>query len=229
MKINNQIPAYKMSNNVDDLFDEIIPRKYWNEIDENIIKAIIRNANGNAESIRNFVYISEYSNVLQNNFLQLSKINEINKDFLLSLFSLTLYRLGDGYHQAIASKNDEDFKELAMLADMAFMSSILCDKFMLGAYHGMAFLYSFWVDGKTSLEFCKKYKTMEDELLNTSDELLNYMQRATKDQLLHPENLEKTIEEIKKYAPHLLELSAELPGPYSREAIEKLERKIRSR
>jgi hypothetical protein len=223
----DQIPAYELGDNVNVLFGAIIKRKYWNKIDPDVIKRIINNANGNDESIRNFVYISEHSGVLENNFLQLAAMDGMNNDFLLSLFAITLYNIGFAYHQqAIESQNDEDFKSHAFSADLAYMAAILCDKYELDAYYGMAFLYSFWVDGKTSLEFCKKYKMMENELTNAPDKSLNYMQKARKQQLLRPETLDETLKKIEKYAPHLMQLVSELPDINKRMEIEELERKI---
>ncbi len=208
VKNNNQKPPHEMSHNFDKLFKEIVERKYWENIDVDIIKAIFKKANEDSERIKCMVYISEFSNVLQDNFLEISKMKESGNNYRLSLFSMTLYRLGASYHEkimsaAVSSETDELFEKewhlWAPLADMAYMSSILCDEFELSAYHGMAFLYSFQDNGKVSLNFCEQYKAMEGKILDTPDEHLNYIQKATKDLILNPKQEKKVIKEMKEY------------------------------
>lgn len=236
-KKNGPENPYKMSDNPQHLFREIIKRKYWDQINPDAIKILIERSEDYPPKIKNFIYISEHFNLVQDNFLKLSEFTN-NPNFLLSLFSLTLCRLGREFHQKAVSKasmgSDKEFekqwKEWAPFADMAYTSSILCDKFELLSYYGMAFLYSFKTDGKVCLEFCRKYKAMEDKLLNTPNEKLNYLQRASKEILNDPEKEGEIIKEMKEKTDLSLSyFKNNISLKSLREEIEDLENKRRLR
>jgi hypothetical protein len=235
---NDKSPPYKMSDNVDELFEDIVNRKHWKNINPNIIRAILKKTNGDPEKVEQvklMVYISELFNIVQDNFLKISETEEEKgNNYLLTLFAITLFKIGDDCHEnvsiAASSGNNEIFKEkwnhYGALADMAYMSSILCDEFELSAYHGMAFLYSFKNDGKISLEFCEKYTAAKNKLLNTPDGELNCLQIVTKDFILNPEKEKENIKEMVDrgfYPPECLNKS--LLSLQDKD-IEKLKRKI---
>jgi len=104
----------------DELLAMLVKREYWNEINPDIIKSIFDNAKGDVQAIKNFIFISELHNSVGNNFVELA--NGTSKEFVLSLFALTLYRLGSELLKAFFyAKTDEEFRSLGMRAEMAFM------------------------------------------------------------------------------------------------------------
>lgn len=204
------------------LFQEIIKRKHWKDIDPEIIKNIFNNAKGDIEAIKRFIFISELYSTVENNFVQLA--NGTPKEYLLSTFALTLYKLGSDLAKSLLSaKTDGEFGALGMRAELAFTSSILCDLFFLESYVGMASLYS-EIDKGVALEWCDKYKEAEGKLLNTPDEELNISQLSHKKDLLDPEERRRTFREIAKHAPQFLPDDTEIDDiPSIRDIINELE------
>jgi hypothetical protein len=187
---------------LDELLTTLIKRKYWKEINPDIIKRIFDNAKGDVDTMKRFIFISEIHNSVGNNFVELA--NGTSKELVLSLFALTLYRLGSELLKAASSaKTDEEIKSLGVRAETAFMSSILCDSFYLESYFGMACLFS-PINKDVSLEWCAKYKKAEGKLLNTPNEELNTVQLSLKKSFdPEPEELLNLLEEIVEKAPHL--------------------------
>jgi hypothetical protein len=191
--------AYEMSNNFDDLFKELIQRNHWKKIKPDIIKSIFNNASGDINAIKRFIYISERYNTVGNNFVELTKT--VSEKYLLSNFGLALYWLGSQLIKALSSvKTEDEARLLSMHAAMAFSSSLLCDQFLLSSYCALAFLYSS-VDKDIALEWCAKYKKLEDRLLNTSDNELSDSELIAKRPIV---NLKEDLKIISEYSPHLL-------------------------
>ena len=175
----------KPEQELDFLFQELVKRKHWKNINLEIIKNIFNNAKGDIDAIKRFIYISELYNTAGNNFVRLA--NETPKEFVLSIFALTLYRLGSDLVKNLSSaKTEDEVGSLVRGATMAYMSSVLCDPYFLESYFGMAYLYS-EIDKDITLEWCAKYKEAEEKLLNTPDEELSIYQLNRKKELMDPE------------------------------------------
>lgn len=212
---------------LDELLTTLINRKYWKDINLDIIKSIFNNAKGDVKAIKKFIFISELHNSVGNNFVELA--NGTSKEFVLSLFALTLYRLGSELLKVFFyAKTDEEFRSLGMRAEMAFTSSILCEPCYLESYFGMALLNS-EISKDESLEWCAKYKKAEDKLLNTPNEELNTVQLAMKENV-DPEKFRNTLKEIAEKAPHILPDGwEENEGKSMRDKIYELEAELTQR
>jgi hypothetical protein len=213
---------------LDLLFRELVNRKHWKDIDPEIIINIFNNAKGDVDMIKRFIFISELYNTVGNNFVQLS--NEPPKEFILSMFALTLYRLGSALDKSLSSdKTENEVSSLVNGATMAFMSSVLCEPYFLESYACMAYLYSD-IDKDIALEWCAKYKEAEGNLLNTPDEELNIYQLERKKEILDPEEYHKTLREISKKSRCLHIDESEVDGVTStREMIAELEEELMQR
>jgi len=232
-----QVSALEMSAGVDELFDQILRRKHWNKIDPEVIKAILDNSHNeifdkpgwDAELIRIFVFISEECHLLENNFLKIARTNAGDIGMILFCFSVTLSRLGSQFAQsAHDAAAYEQAEYLAMMADMAFTSSILCDPFQLPAYGGMAILHGYTLRNKdVGLEWCSNYKKAEDNLLNTPDAELNFGQLAMK-KMLDPDQAAEVQKLMAEKAPHLLPDIAAANHKSMRDIISELERHLLS-
>ena len=209
----------------DELFQELIKRKHWKDIDPEIIKSIFNNAKGDVDAINRFIFISELHDSVGNNFVKLA--SETSKEWVLSMFALTLYRLGSDLVKALPyAKTEDEVSSLATRAEMAFISSLLCDTFSMESYFGMALLFS-EINKSTALEWCAKYKEAEGKLLNTPDEDLNISQLNRKKELLYPEEYHKTLREISKKSQYLNLDETTVDGiPSSREMITELEEEL---
>lgn len=229
-----KVHPLKMSKDIDELFVELTHRKHWKEIDPNIIKSIFNNAmseevkaiiDGNVGAIKAFIFISELHNTVANNFVKIAK-DEGSTENKVSLFSLTLYRLGsDIFKAGFSAKNDEEVDSCVFTADMAFSSSILCDPFELSSYAGIAFLYSsYGMNKEAALEWCRKYKEAEDKLLNTPDETLNSYQLGGK-KMLDPKEASENFMWMEKYTPELIPDGCKT-GESLRDQINELEQSL---
>ncbi|MBW8042323.1 MAG: hypothetical protein FVQ85_20315 [Planctomycetes bacterium] len=231
----NKIDYFKLYS-YKELFHELITHKHWKNLNIDIIKQVFKKAqsdlfaqpNEGIEVLKHFIYVSEKYNLVEDQFLRLASTTH-DLDILLGYFSFHLYRLGsDLAKRFFSSKTEEEIKGYGMQADMAFMSSILCDEYMLPSYAGMAFLHGeIHINKDVALEFCAKYKAIEDKLLNTPDNDLSPLQLSKKE-LLDPKNMHKTMERIKQYAPGLLpnDSVAEDEEMSQRDYIEQLEKKL---
>ena len=191
---------------LDELFQELIQRKHWKKINPDIIKSIFNNAKGDVDAVKRFIFISELHNSVGNNFVELA--TSVSRKYILSMFALTLYRLGSGILKAAISaiehKDKEKLEHCVIPADMAFTSSILCDPYLLSAYAGMALLYGYvWINKDAALEFCRKYKEVEHKLLNTPDEELSASELTAKKNL-DPEEYQRKLRMLAEHSPHLL-------------------------
>jgi len=220
--------VFRMPNNPRDFIGGLGRRKFWRRIDSSILFCVARNAAGEMELLRNFVFVSERFRLVESNFARLANSPDPLFGSQLSGFALTLYRLGSALcKQRISARSEEQAKSAVMFADMAFTSAVLCDPLFLEAYAGMAFLYGGeygTLNRQVALEWCQKYKEAERRLLATPDEQLNPFQQAAKRGIEDPEEDRRTREEIAMYAPHLLEPTTE-DRPI-RQLIEKLEGRL---
>ena len=209
---------------LDELLTMLIKRKYWKDIDPDIIKIIFNNAKGDVKAIKKFIFISELHNSVGNNFVELA--TSVSKKYILSMFALTLYRLCSELLKAFFyAKTDEEFRSLGMRAEMAFTSSILCEPCYLESYFGMALLNS-EISKDESLEWCAKYKKAEDKLLNTPNEELSASELTAKKNL-DPEEYRRNLRMLAEHSPHLLpDDDIEFDGETMRDKINELEAEL---
>ena len=197
--------VFQMPDNPWDFIAQLSRRKFWREIDARLLCDIAKNADGEIELLRNFVFVSEQNDLVKDNFVSLANNPEDVFGSPLSAFALTLYNLGS----RLCKQNFlfRDFKlrgSILVEADMAFTSAILCDPLLLSSYAGMAFFYGDILIPKTvALEWCQKYIDAEDALLATPDERLTPFQQSAKKMIQNPNEEEKCTKEMVKYAPLL--------------------------
>ena len=218
---------------LDALFDELVRREHWKDIDPNILHQVFDNANGDEHAVKDFIYISDQKYTLQRNLVQDNYVriacDPTMRDFgVLTQFSLTLYRLGSGYLKLCeVTQDEEQIERLASLADKAFRSSVLCDRSQFSSYLGLVITHaSLLNDSETALMWCRKYKKAETELLNTADEKLSHYALAAKEEILDPRAAQKGLEEMRQYAPDILTDEVLEPGPSIREMIHELEKEL---
>lgn len=224
----NPSDVFRMSQNPDDFVAEIARRKFWRRIDTSILAGIARNASGEMELLRNFVFVSEQYRLVENNFVALANSPETIFGSPMSAFALTLYRLGSDLCKHSVSIDDPEQQEIALMtADMAFTSAVLCDQLQLEAYAGMASLYGEILFNKNvALEWCGKYKSAEQKLLHTPDERLSLVQQSAKRQIEDPDEAKRALQEVAAHAPHLLNGQPLGEERSMREMIDDLERRL---
>ena len=221
--------VFDMPDNPSDFIAQLCRRKFWRDMDAQILREIAQNADGNMEILRNFVFVSEQYGLVSGNFVGLAQDPEGIFGSSLSGFALTLYRLGSSLYKQVPSISDPEQLRFALLsADMAFISAILCDLFQLEAYAGMAFLYGeLNVNEPVALEWCQKYKDAEDRLLATPDEKLTAYQQSAKQMIQDPTERQRVMREMAKHAPHLVEGTSPSEDVPMRDLIDELEHRLK--
>lgn len=228
---------YIKINNPDHLFAHLIQRKHWKEMNPDIIKQIFKNSQSNIFDhpnegigvLKHFIFISEEYNLVENSYIKISKEQSSDLGWILGLFSSTLYRLGSELGKSCCfAKTPADAESFGIAADMAFMSSILCNPFNLTSYYGMVVLHGMTFRHKdVGLEFCMKYKRVEGELLNTPDNELTAFQLAEKHNInLGSKQRQQEIKELEKLAPDLFSQGLQSDIGSLRDHINEIEKEL---
>ncbi len=239
--VGKQPDAYEMSDDLQELLQQLGRRKHWKKMSPKILRRIFENSQHivfqdpqcDVEAVKHFIFISEQTILVQRSLLRASLLpiatqRTTDVDEALALFSLSLYQLGRGYLGACySSRDEEEVRALAVFTDMTFTSSILCDPFYLPSYGCMVCLYgTIWINKEAALEWCRKYRAAEDRLLNTPDEQLHNWGLAQKQLILKPTERADTIRRVAEHAPNLLPPDMEEDGPGMREMIDQIEEEL---
>ena len=220
--------VFTMPDNPADFVAELSRRKFWRDIGKHLLNDIARNADGDMELLRNFVFVSEHYELVGKNFVRFATDQDKTLGTPVSGFALTLYRLGSTLCKQSVYIGDPEQQEFALMtADMAFTSAVLCDPLFLAGYMGMAFLYgNISFNKKVALEWCQKYKDAEETLLRTPDERLSLAQRSWKWLVEDPEEAGKICAEIAMRSPRLLDARGPADKRPMREVIKELEERL---
>lgn len=222
------VDVFSMPDNPSDFIAQLSRRKFWRDIDAQVLHDIAHNADGNMERLRCFVFVSEHCGLVSGNFVKLARKPGI---FCtpLAAFSQTLYNLGSSLSQRSLQMRNAEEREIALrCADMAFTSAVLCDPVQLPAYGGMAFLYgTIHVSPSVAVEWCRKYKDAEDALLATPDERLTAFHRTAKHMIEAPDEDQELLQQIAdRISGPLGERLREPEDRPMREIIEELEQRL---
>ena len=143
---------------------------------------LIDNAKGDVLKISRFIFVSEYFDCVKNNFVELAKIWE-DPRMALSAFAATLVGLAGDIIQHLGDLSEGSARLLQSvgLVEIAFLSALLCDPFMLPAYKGLASYYHVMGKKELAAGTCRKYDEVEQKLLQTQDrEILQYREARYK-------------------------------------------------
>ncbi len=168
---------------VEELLRIMTKRKYWKQIRPEILRRIFDNAKGDIVKIQRFRYVSELHHCIENNFVEIAK--DDNTEMAVAYFAVTLERLAARIAQHIGDfpENSEQQNLAIGSAEMAYMSSILCNPLLLPSYAGLAFFYSAIGNAKRAIEAFQEYDKAEQRLLQIDDKELSYYDRAIKGKL----------------------------------------------
>jgi len=180
---------------IDELFEALRKRKHWKRIPERILRQIFDNARGDIEKVQRFRFVSELHHCVENNFIPLIR-SHTDPRMVLAFFSVTLERLAAQAAQTLPELPDgSPERDIAIgTAEMAYMSSILCDPLMLQSYGGLAWFYLMVAAPDRAVEVCRDYEAAEGKLLSSDDSELGYYDRATKSDI---SEMRKMINQIK--------------------------------
>ncbi len=168
---------------VEELFQLMTKRKHWKHIKPEILRRIFDNAKGDVIKIQRFRYVSELHHCVENNFIEISKDDNI--EMAIAYFAVTLERLAAGIAQQIESfpENSEQQNLAIGSAEMAYMSSVLCNPLLLPSYAGLAFFYAMIGDTKRANETFEEYDQAERMLLQINDNALSYYDKVLKEKI----------------------------------------------
>ena len=166
---------------IDELFVALTKRQHWSRIPYGILRQIFDNADGDIEKVQRFRFVSELHHCVDNNFIPLLKDNSEPK-MALALFSVTLERLAAQAAQSVPELPDGSREQDMAIgtAEIAYMSSILCNPLMLPSYGGLAWFYMVLGSTDRAGEVCREYDAAEQKLLSSDDSELGYYDQAMK-------------------------------------------------
>jgi hypothetical protein len=143
---------------------------------------LIDNANGDVLKISRFVFVSEYFDCVKNNYVELSGIWK-DPRMALSAFGSTLVGLAGDIiqHLGDVSQGSARQSQSIGLVELAFLSALLCDPFLLPAYKGLASFYNAMGKKELAAGICRQYDETEEKLLGTHDrDILDYREARYK-------------------------------------------------
>jgi len=179
-----------------ELFTALTKRKYWKEIDRRIIRRIFENANGDIDKIQRFRFVSELHHCVEANFIAIAK-EEVHIRNALALFAVTLERLAAQASQEIPKLPDGSREQGMVIgtAELAYMSSILCNPFILPSYSSLATLYLQFDLPDKAAAVCQEYDVAEQQLLGAYDGDLSFFDQGMKQGVSEER---RTMDEIKR-------------------------------
>jgi hypothetical protein len=157
-------------------------RKFWSSIRADVLRRLIDNANGDVLKISRFVFVSEYFDCVKNNYVELSGIWK-DPRMALSAFGSTLVGLAGDIiqHLGDVSQGSARQSQSIGLVELAFLSALLCDPFLLPAYKGLASFYNAMGKKELAAGICRQYDETEEKLLGTHDrDILDYREARYK-------------------------------------------------
>ncbi len=155
---------------VEELLRSLGERKFWSSIRPEVLRMLIGNANGDVLKISRFVFVSEYYDCVKNNFVELAKIWE-DPRLALSAFGATLVGLAGDIIQHLGdlSQGSDAQSQAIGLVEIAYLSALICDPFLLPAYKGLASFYLVVGKKEQAAAMCRQYDATEEKLLQTED------------------------------------------------------------
>lgn len=143
----------------------------WSQVRQEVLRTLIENAKCDMISITRFIFVSEYHDCVRNNYVELSRIWEDPRQ-ALSAFAATLVGLAGDIIQHLAdmAQGSERQTQAMGMVELSYLSALLCDKYMLAAYKGLATFQLGTGKITQASEMCRKYDEIEKELLEAKDE-----------------------------------------------------------
>ena len=155
---------------VEELVRSLGERKYWSSIRPEVLRMLIDNARGDILKISRFVFVSEYYDCVKNNFVELAKIWE-DPRLALSAFGATLAGLAGDIIQHLGdlSQGSDAQSQATGQVEIAYLSALVCDPYLLPAYRGLAQFYLVTGKKDRAAAMCREYDAVENTLLHTED------------------------------------------------------------
>ena len=85
------IDVFKMPNNPSDFTSQLCRRRFWRNIDAQLLRDIAIHADGNMELLMAFVFVSKQYGLVSNKFVAMARNPDGMFGSPLSQFALTLY------------------------------------------------------------------------------------------------------------------------------------------
>lgn len=149
-----------------ELLRAISTRDKWSELNPKTLLLIFSRADNDVMKIQRFRFISEMLNCVEKNYIPISKDCKTPEEDL-DLFSMTLCNIGSLNFKRLLSETDENKKNIYIgTTEIAFLSSVLCDKYMLPAYACLIHLYLLFGDRKQAINCYKEASKHYMELFN---------------------------------------------------------------
>ncbi len=200
---------------VDELLVKLQKHRYWKMISEETLRLIFDKLHENSvhiprianascigiddmQRIRDFLIISDEYDLVKKNYVELAK-SEVGMGLgILSMFAVTLERLGASIAQDYPYSNlsDEEVKLLMFMAELSYQSSILCDRYLFESYFGVIFCCCAFLDIDTAQLWAVEFDEAVKSLKKMDEANLNYYQKPIKQDSDRIKNVKNMIEEM---------------------------------
>jgi hypothetical protein len=146
-------------------------RPHWSQVRPDVLRALIRNAGDDMLKISRFVFVSEYFDCVEHNFVDLSGIWE-DPRMALSAFAATLVGVASDTikHLGEVPAGSEQLGQAMIMVEISFLSALLCDPYMLTAVRGLASFYQATGKLDNARGMCRKFDETERALLAAKDD-----------------------------------------------------------
>ncbi len=163
----------------EDVLRTLGSRQHWSQIRTEVLRALIHNTRDDVLKISRLVFVSEYFDCVKNSFVDLAKIWE-DPRLALSAFAATLVGLASDTirHLAEVPEGSERQSQAMVMIEIAFLSALVCDPYMLNAYRGLASFYLATGKRDDAASMCRKYDETEQALLAAHDEYARQYRRT---------------------------------------------------
>ena len=179
------VTKYKQNNSIrkgakinqtelDNMHISLKHRKYWQELNGDVLENLYQIFEGDFTSFKDFVDISEHYNLLKENYLELAKEFKEPKE-LIPYFALTLERSGAKLIESFSKNNNENYK---IDAKKCYEVSIKLNPFLIFSYGALAIVYDSEGDTDKATEYYDKGIKAFENLQNIPKEELSYYNQA---------------------------------------------------
>jgi hypothetical protein len=165
----------------------------WRFLEPKVIAAIEKKFESRPEYLLElFVQISEYYELVDRNFRPLVEKIDNDTSYIVSLFAVTLQRLGTSIMTKL-EKESSYSKEFLQAPLSCYTIAITMDKFLLTGYMSLAAYYQIVGDLENARLYCQVTRKAYRKMLHQEKESLNYQQIAMLDtfEIKYVDELEK--------------------------------------
>ncbi|WP_353892260.1 hypothetical protein PRVXH_001592 [Proteinivorax hydrogeniformans] len=189
---------------IDDLMPLLMKHEKWKEVNLYVFNEIFCNCNHDVAKVKDFLLLSDFYELVENNFVAISE-SEKDVKMILSMFGLTLFRLGEDILNSIKLSDllKRDNREKLAVAEVSFRSSLICDPFIIQSYKGAILCAVLFDDQKYIDSYKNEFKRHIEKSKVEQLGSLSYLQRAYLEENEEQREVKTIIYKLINYPHHI--------------------------